>query len=128
MFLNINFEEVPDTFEPVKPGIYTCMIEDVKVGPSKSGKSQRLEVFLVIDNEGGEEHGRKMKDYISLDYPTSLKQIMYSAGLNPSDAGVDTEDLIGATVRACVKSRTYTDKDTGEVKETSSISEYIWDK
>jgi len=126
-FIQVNFEEVPDSFEPLKPGIYTFLVEDIVIEPTKKGNGQKAVITLKVDDEDNEAHGRTMKDHISLEYPTALKQLIKSVGLEPSSAGIDTDELIGSHVRGLMKSRTYKDKDTGEIKETCSLDSYLWE-
>jgi len=125
-FIDVNFSDVPDSFEPLKPGVYNFLIEDIVIEPTKNGKGQKAVVSLKVSDEDNDAYGRVVKDHISLDYPTSLKQLIMSAGFEPTAEGIDTEQLIGHTVRGLMKSRTFKDKDTGEIKETCSIDSFIW--
>ena len=52
-----------------------------------------------------------------------VKQLFRACGV----ATYDTVDLIGAEFRALVKNGTYQDKSTGETKENSSISKFMWE-
>ena len=123
--LNIGFDDVPDQIIPVAPGVYDCeVMEPPAIEPTNDQKGQKLVVQFRITSEGPEE-GRQLFDHISLKMKTKLKRLAKSAGLNPADFDEDTDLLHGQTVRLIVNNRTYKDPETGEMKETSNIKDYL---
>lgn len=126
--IKVNLETTPDRMEPVPPGIYTLVITSAEQKATANGEGQKIVVEHEVDDEGNPSHGRKLFNHIGLKNPIALKQLVKSAGIPISADGVDTMELVGKHVRARVTARTYTDDKTGEVKETSSIAEYLFDK
>lgn len=120
-----NFDEVADEIRPISPGVYRCVIDDATVEPTKKGDGEKVVVKLRIDDEGNPEHGRTQYDHLGLKNPIGLKQCARAAGIAVGAGGLNTEDLIGQTVQVRIKSRTYKDPDSGEMRETSSVDEYL---
>jgi len=125
--ITVNFDEVPDKIEPLAPGVYIMRVEEASVEPTADGKGEKVKVVMKVDDDSNPSHGRVMYDHISLKFPVSLKQLCKSAGMSLGKGGIDTADLVGKVVRVRVKTRTYKDKETGEVKETSAVAEYLFD-
>lgn len=123
--VNVNLETAPDKFESVPPGIYTCVVDEANLEATNDGKGQKVVVKLRVDDDGP-QNGRLLFDHLGLKTPIGLKQITKSAGLPVTPEGIDTEDLIGKHVRVRVAARSYKDPKTGEMKETSSITEYLF--
>lgn len=124
--IKVNLETTPDRMEPVPPGVYTLRITAAEQKPTADGSKQKIVVEHEVDDEGSPAHGRKLFNHIGLSNPIALKQLVKSAGIPVSADGVDTDELVGKHVRARVGSRTYVDAATGETKETSSITEYLF--
>lgn len=123
--ININFDEVPDKMESVEPGVYTVQVVDATIEPTADGKNEKVVAVLRVDDESSKFHGRQIYDHLSLKMPINLKQLIKSCGLQ-AGKGFDTSDLIGKIAKVRVKARTYKDKETGEVKETTSVAEYLF--
>lgn len=124
--ININFDEVPDRILPLEPGVYTFVVESATLEATKDRKGEKVVVELRVDDPNSPNHNRKVYDHLSLRMPIGLKQLIKSAGLRADSSGVSLDELVGKVVRARVKTRTYKDEDSQEVKETSAIAEYIW--
>lgn len=122
--IQINFDEVPDKFEQVPAGVYTCTIEKCSKERTKDGTGDKVVVEMKI-SEDGPFFGRGLYDHIGLKgKPIQLKRLIKAAGLTP-DGAFDLEDLVGQTVKLRTKIRTYKDAESGEMKETSSIGDYL---
>ncbi len=121
-----NYDEVPDEILPVPAGIYTCVITKVpEIEPTKDGLKEKIVVELKIEQpENPDVHGRLLWDHIGLAAQTRLKRVFLSAGVKIGPEGLNTEDLLDQVVKVNVKARTYKD-DSGNVKETSGIDDYI---
>ena len=122
--IQTNFNDVPDEYLPVPAGVYTCeineapKIEAVKSDPSKT----KLTVVLTVVSgpEGAEQanlKGRKLFDTIPMSRKTSIKRLALSAGLNPGSDGLDTEELVGRTVRVMTKMDEYQGEMRAKVKD-----------
>jgi hypothetical protein len=126
--LQINFDEVPDKMLPVGAGIYLCTVVSAELGPTKDGKGEKITVVLKIDDESSQMHGRQIWDHIGLKgLPIGLKQLARSCGVDLSK-GLDTEELVGKTCKCRVTAGTYKDPSTGEIKDSTRVAEYLWDK
>lgn len=123
--INVNLETTPDKFELLPAGIYVCVIEEANLDEAKSG-GQKIVAKLRVEDESNPNNGRMIYDHIGLKNPISLKQLVKSAGLPVSPQGVNTEDLIGKIVRVRLATRTYKDPETQEIKETTSVKEYLF--
>lgn len=121
-----NFNDVPDEIKPLDPGIYTMVVRSANIEPTKDGKGEKVVVELEVDDETSPNKGRKCFDHLSLKLPIGLKRLAKSCGINPGAQGLDLEDLIGKIAKVRVKTRTYKDAETQEVRETSSVAEYMF--
>ncbi len=124
-FIDIDFDSVPNKYEQVPAGVYICTIERAEKKPTKDGTSQKVEVELQITD--GPMTGRKVFDHIGLKgTPIQLKRLIMAAGLT-AGKGFDLSDLIGKTVKIRTKAGTYKDPESGEVKETVRLGDYLID-
>jgi len=122
--LDLPFDEIPDEVQPISPGIYTLEITEVpEVMPTKDGTGTKIVVQFAVADEG-QFKGRRIQDHISTKMQTQVKRLFLAAGIRPTSAGVDTEELLGRQVRARLISRTYTN-DMGEEVETVRIRDYL---
>lgn len=124
--LNVNFDETPDKFESLPAGVYE--FEVLSVGepePNSKNTGQKVVVELKVVNND-KHNDRKQSAHISLKNPVLLKQLSKSCGLKWDAAGGDTTDLVGKVCKGQVKAGTYTDKDTGETKESSNIAAFLF--
>jgi len=120
----INMDEVPDEYLSLPAGIYPLEIFEVPtLEPTRDGKGEKVVVRMRVNDETNPEHGRQITDHISLKSTTRLKRLCLSAGVNVGVDGFDTEALMGKTVSARVKTRTYQDEDD-ETQTTSGIKDY----
>ena len=124
--IDINFDVVPDQILPIDAGIYPLEISEVSQEPTAKGDSEKLVVTMKVSDPGNPNDGRTIKSHIGFKNPVMLKQLAMAAGLNPGSGGFDSSELIGKTVKAVIKPRTYRDQDSGEQKETSEVKEFIW--
>ena len=135
--LNINFEDVPDAFVPLKPGVWELLISEVPtVEPTKDGTSTKVVVTMKVADspmnqteERKEFIGRKVTDHISVKMETKLKRLCLSAGLAPGD-GIDTEELLDQIVTVRIRTETYKTEDVDEngepvVRETTRVADYL---
>lgn len=119
-------EDCPDSMPKVDPGIYTVVVTESDYAPAKK-ESSGHNIKLTLKISDGPFEGRSLFTYINIHPqhpPISLKQAQKAAGL-PTGKGFNTEDFIGKTMKVRVKTRTYKDPETGEVKETPSVDEYL---
>ena len=126
--IEINLDETPDVMPTLKVGTRTLTIKDVENQTDKNNKSFIMVEFEVEEPDSS-EHGDKAWDRFYLEFKPAqvkFKQLCLSAGIGHGSQGVDTSELIGQTVRALVKPRTYKDE-AGEMQETTQISKYVWD-
>jgi hypothetical protein len=127
--LNINFNEVPDRVPNITPGIYTLRIDEPPtIEPqSKHPEKSNLVVKFRIDDEG-EWKDRQLTNYIGTDRHVDIKRLALACGVTISDKGLATEDFIGKRCKAVINLRSYLDKDSNEMKETSNIKEFLIQK
>lgn len=128
----VNFDETPDEFTAIPPGIYSFVVESAVLEPTAAGDGEKVVVVLKVDDADNEQNGRIQKEHMGISNPKgggaiALKRLARSAGLSPGVDGLDLEDLIGQTVKARIKARVYPDKDTGEIRETSAVAEFLVD-
>lgn len=128
-FIDVNFDDVPDNIQPIPAGLYILTIKEADVKPSKDEKSKNLILKLKVDDPSNPNHDRQIVDYCNLgnnDFAkVRLKRLQKSAGLVPGK-GLNTDDLVGKTVKARISTAPFTNKDTGEVSERSNIAEYMF--
>lgn len=127
----IDFEKTPDQVLPIPTGIYTLRVTEVPMIEAirGEGKGDKVVIRFAVDQpQTPELHDRAIFDHIALSGafgPTRLKRLMKAAGVPISASGINTEELLDKRVQAKVKQRQYKD-DAGEIKETSSIEDYIF--
>lgn len=128
MIMGINFDEVPDSYQPIKPGIYTARNveltnEDVK---NKPGKLKLVVKHKIEDETAGEANGRELSNHISHDMKTVLKNLYHSTtGERPGAQGFDEQILKDRLCKIVVSNETYEDPVTKQKKETSRVKEYV---
>lgn len=126
-FIQANFDSVPDEIAPVKPGVYACVVKEANMEPTKDGSGEKLVVRLAVDEPNSTENGRQLFTHIGLSGNglTLVKALCRSAGIKPGADGLDTEELLGKSVRVRVKAGVYKDPDTGETRETTRVAEFL---
>jgi len=124
----INLNEFPDEFESLPAGKYVFVIESTEQKPTNDGKSEKLVVKMKVDDPSSPMHGRGMQAHISFKLPILLKQLCLGAGVPFDSNGLDSSALIGKHVQGIVKASTYTDANTQEVKESSNIDKFVFEK
>lgn len=122
---NKSWDNVPDVIVPIPTGVYTLKVEEAELGPTKDGKSERVAMVMAVDEPDSEHHERKVWDFISIKMLTKLKRLAKSAGKNPEQDGIDTDELVGCHVKARVLNKTYVDEDSGETKESNDVQDYL---
>ena len=131
--LQVNFLEVPDKILPVPPGIYEVLVITAPVlKPSKKGTGNNLMLEYKIITEG-DFKGRALKDTIFLSEIglMRVKKLLVSAKVELRATGVDTEELIGKTLKVLVKQEMYQEKDpatqenVGEARPVAKIEQYV---
>lgn len=127
--IDINLDDTPDKLQPVEVGIRILKIIDVTTEDNAQGEAIHI-VELQVDQLEAPDHERKMWDRFNFKFAparTKFKQLVKAAGHSGRGSGVDPSELIGCTVKASVKPRTYKDKDTDETVETTQVSKYLFD-
>jgi len=126
MRVNVNLVAAPDQVIPVSPGEHDLMILGIPiVKPTNDKLSTKLVVDFVVTGDDDPDKDRRVFDHISLKMDTRLKHLCQSAGVTFDETGFDAEDLEDKIVKVIIQSRTYEDQDTGEMKETARIKDYI---
>ena len=123
--INTNFDDVPESFQPVPAGIYSLRFDEAPtVEEARSGKGVNVIARHVID--GGEYDGRPITNYMFQSDlgKITLKRMALSAGVAAGDQGLDLEDFVGTVCRAQITQRTYKDDD-GIEKVTNSVKDYL---
>ena len=126
--IDINLDETPEVMPTLKVGSRVLTIKDVEQQTDRNDKSFVM-VEFEVEEPDSPEHGDKTWDRFYLEFKPArvkFKQLCLSAGHGHGSEGVDTSELIGETVKALVKPRTYKD-DSGEIQETTQISKYVFD-
>jgi hypothetical protein len=83
-----------------------------------------------VNQPDTEDHERLTWDRFNFKYTPArikFKQLCKAAGHSGVGGGVEPSELIGCTVKAAIKDRTYQDKDTGETVATTQISKYLFE-
>lgn len=125
--LNINFDDVSTEYTQVEPGMYEFEIVDCKTGLSKAN-NPKVEVRAQLVNCAEEFQGAQLTDHIAIHTELGkkrFKRLAASCGVDISGGSVDVTALIGAVGKFVVTRRTYTDKDTGQVRESTDIKDYV---
>jgi len=125
--IDLNLDETPDDIPLVTPGVKTFDVLDIEVQQNAEGEDVQV-VSLQVNMPDTEDHERRLWDRFNFKYEqqrVKFKQFCKSAGI--SSGQPDSADLIGATVKAIVKPRTYQDKDTGETMEARNVQKYLFD-
>lgn len=121
----INLNDVPDEMPKVDPGIYTAVVKEIELGPTKDEKGERIKATLEI--EDGPAAGRRLFSYMGLgnDFGrVALKKFTKSCGM-PLGNNINVEDYLGKVCKIRVATRTYKDSETGETKESPDIKEFL---
>ena len=129
VLIDINLDETPDKMEPVAAGIRIFEIKDIVSEENTQGGTVHV-VTLQVNQPEAEDHERMTWDRFDFKYAPArvkFKQLVKAAGHVGTGQGVDPSELIGCTVKAVVKPRSYTDKDTKEVVETTQVSRYLFE-
>lgn len=127
--IDLNLDDTPDRMLPISPGVRTLDIRDIKEEEDKNGDNVVI-VECAVNEPDSDEHERRTWERFNFKYPAArvkFKQLVKSAGHSGTGEGVETSDLIGCTIQAIVKSRTYKDKDTGETVETAQVSKFLFE-
>lgn len=127
--IDINLDDTPDKMEPVAAGVRIFDIVDIVSEENTQGETVHV-VTLKVNQPEAEDHERMSWDRFNFRYPVArvkFKQLVKAAGHVGTGQGVDPSELIGCTVKALVKPRTYKDKDTGEMVETTQVSKYLYE-
>ncbi len=125
--IDINLDETPDRMEPIAVGIRTLDIKDIETQEDANGDSVHI-VTLQVNEPDAEDHERLGWERFNFKYTPArikFKHLVRAAGHSGTGQQVDPADLIGCTVQATVASRTYKDKDTGEMKDTTQVREFL---
>lgn len=122
--LEINFDEVPDKYVPIAPGIYDLLVDGIPEIGDNRDKTGKVVICEFIVQSEGEFKGRKHTERISTKMTTQLKNLAQSAGIHYGQQGFDTADLNGRIVKASIVSNPYTDKN-GVSQEGAKIKEFL---
>lgn len=123
--ININFDNVPDEILPIPAGIYTARVVGIpQIQPTKDGNGQKVVVEVEITE--GDYAGRRVTDHISLKMTTRLKRLALSCGVTVGAGGLNLHDLADQFCQIQITTRPYTDRDTGEQKESYNIKDYLF--
>lgn len=138
MFIEANFDQVPDVVKPIGSGIYDMLVTSVSSQPPKKATTlgTTIVVKLQVQNDGPYK-GRQITDYLFVSADpkqtkedrerslTNIKRLALSAGISPGVNGLNLADIQGKVVKAAVSNGTMKDDATGVVKETSNVSKYF---
>ncbi len=120
--LNLNLDDIPD-FVGMDPGKHVCKLLDCTKEVSSKDND-----MLVWEWEGteGENEGKTIRSYTSLldNALSGLKTHLKAFGFD-GDSQVDTDKLKGKKALLVVVMRKYRDRDSGEEKEGSSVSNVL---
>jgi len=134
MKLNINATAIPETTPLLEPGEYTLNITKIDLRAAEGNFKEAYNIELTVAE--GVSVNRKVFDSYPTeflaqpDHPVTVKfgHLLRSSGITMSADGVDTDDLLGKSVRGIVRHRVYTDKSTGEQKTSVDVKDYIYSK
>ena len=130
--LNVDFNDVPDEYPQIAPGIYDFSIDGAPElkGSKKDASKMVLHVKLKVDTEG-EFNGMTILTWICTWTDmgrVDLKKFLLGAGIDlsqPVDLNEIALELDGQIVTAVVKSEIQVDPLTGEQMERRSIKEFV---
>jgi len=125
--VNLNFNNVPDEDPPVAEGVYLCEIQEEPTVEQKSG-GQMIAARMIITDEC-DDKGRMLFANHCIWTPLgarSLKKMIISAGLTPSEEGIDLAEFVGTLVKVLVKHEMYTPKEEGaKPRLTAQVKQFI---
>lgn len=125
--IDINLDDTPDRIDPVAAGVRTLDIVDIVSEENSQGETVHV-VSLKVNQPEADDHERMTWDRFNFKYAPArvkFKQLCKAAGHTGTGQGVDVSELIGCTVKAIVKPRSYKDKDTGEIVDTTQVGKYL---
>ena len=132
MQLPIDLSSVPNQVPQIDPGQYYFNILSVTLEPPKGNQLERYNVTLVV-SEGKFKDRRVFDNFPVVDLAdvnsrsaVRLRHLCMSAGLGGALQTVDTDQLVNKGVQATVSRNTYTDKNSGEVKEATNVKDYVY--
>jgi hypothetical protein len=117
--IDINFNDVPEEFAVVGPGVYLCEIEEAPTIEDKPGKGQMVKAVLTITDEGDFKGQKLFTNQCLWVEPgkRALKRMALSAGVTADESGLDLQDFLGKIVRVQVNTRMYEGKEQANVKD-----------
>ena len=127
--IDINLDDTPDKMEPVEVGVRVLDIKDIVTEENSQGEQIHV-VTLQVNQPEAIDHERMTWDRFNFKYAPArvkFKQLCKAAGHTGTGQGVDPSELIGCSVKALVKPRTYKDKDSGEMVDTTQVSKYLFE-
>ena len=127
--LNVDFNDVPDEYAQVAPGLYDFEIDGAPElkGSKKDESNLVMHIKLKVVSEG-EFQGMVIMDWLCTWTDmgkVDIKKFIRSALGDVPNGGIDMADLDGKIVKAVIKSEMYDDPATGEQKERRSVKEYV---
>ncbi len=103
-------------FKPPKPGVYTANIDEIEAGESKAGNPQ---LRIVLKITGGDFNGALLFHYVPTepDAPGAFRmlELLKVTGHNRKKGTLDTDSLVGKTIRVRVKGDSYEGEYTAKV-------------
>lgn len=127
--IDINLDDTPDKMLPIDIGVRTLDIMDITSEEDQNGDTIHI-VQLKVNMPEADDHERMAWDRFNFKYlpaRVKFKQLVKAAGHTGTGESVDPTELIGCTVKATVKPRTYKDKTTGEDVQTTQVSRYLFE-
>lgn len=124
----INLEEIPDKMPSVEVGDRIFKVIDIEEKKDKEGRTVHM-VSFEVDEPDAEDNGRRIWERFNFYYEIArikFKAFTRSCG-HDGKGQPDTAELIGASCRGLVSSRTFKDTD-GVAQETTQISKFLFEE
>ena len=121
MKVHVNLNEVKG-IEAVPEGIYSIRVDKVESKNSKSSGKPMIAIETSVTD--GEFMGRMLFINLSLDEKAlwKVKDFYTACGVGWADDGFETDDLIGAELKAQVETELYENKMTNRVTDFFKLS------
>ena len=135
MLIQGDMTQAPDRRTIVPAGFYEANILSVTDQPPKNAETKGTTIVVglkIVNNPDPDVNGREMNGYTFIpqdlsrkDALTGIKRIFLSAGIQIQPGGMNTQWLVGRTVRIHVTNGTVKDDRSGTVRETANVNEFL---
>jgi len=122
-----NWDQVPDEYKTLEPGIYEATVANAEVKPTMSG-GQKLEIVVAVHTPNGDRNckgsiliGRDVNE----GHKVKMKRFFKSISMEPPRGAFDLASVVGRKCKVKVIKDTFTGDD-GQKKEFAKIADFLY--